>query len=251
MPELIVVMMLTVFFTGMVMSFAFDYWGQAGVLQNSSDTLVSRQNLGDSIRNRLNVASTLLNQNSIPDPHAMASDPSDLSGTHWISMHAVPEKIMTPASGQITPVLYYAAPVINASKQFVMRGANPYQNEFLLYIDGTKKALMLRSLANNESGASGNTLRTSCPSSAASASCPSDGVLSEDVYAISKRFFSKSGNPIDWNAVKDPETGQPIGPDYPDVEVVELTVFLKKRATIKGTADSISHTTIRVALRNG
>ena len=216
-------------------------------MQNSSDTLVTRQNLGDSLRNRLNVATTLLNQNSIPDVNTMAADPLEVSGSFWQVLHAVPDTIAMPAKGTYAPVLYYEAPVLDTNKNFVMRGVSPYQDEFVLYLDGTTKQLKLRTLANPE--ASGNRLATTCPQ--ASGGCAADAVLADDISAVTLKYFSKSGNIINRNDVLDPEKGLPIGPDFPDVEVVELTITLKKRAVIKGTATSESNTNIRVALRNG
>lgn len=247
-PELIVVMVLTLLFSTMVLSFAFDFWGTATDLQNSSETLVTRQNLGDRLRGRLNVASTLLNQNSIVDPNANVSDPGDSTGTHWLILHAIPETVPMPAAGSFTPILYYAAPTLDASKNFIMRGVEPHQDEFVMYLDGSTKKLMVRTLANDVSG---NALTTSCPVSIATNVCPADSTLGEDVVSVSKKYFSKSGNAINWNDVKDPDTGESIGPDYPDVEVVELTVTLFKRAVIRGQPDNTSSTTVRVALRNG
>ena len=242
-PELIVVMTLTLLFSTMVMSFAFDYWGITASLQNSNDTLVTRQNLGDTLRNRINVASNLLNQNSIIDPNA----PESSSG-EWPMLHAVPLTVLTPTPGQIKPILYYEAPVLDATKNFVMRGTSPHQNNFMLYLDGTTKQLLLRTLANEVTE---NVTKTTCPSSHIVAGCGADRVMADDVVSVSTKYFSKSGNALNHNDVIDPETGVAIGPDFPDVEVVELTINLKKRATIRGTADSSSQTTIRVALRNG
>ncbi len=247
-PELVVVMVLTLVFSTLVLSFAFDFWGVATNLQNSSETLVTRQNLGDNLRNRLNVATTLLNQTSIADVNANVSDASDVTGTHWVLLHAVPTTLSMPTKGSYAPILYYEAPAIDANKNFLMRGVQPAQNEFVMYLDGTAKALMLRSLANDVSE---NSLSTSCPPSVVTSLCPVDKTLASDVLSVSTKYFSKSGNTIDWNQVKDPITGESIGPDFPDVEVIELTIVLKKRAVIHGEADSISKTTIRVALRNG
>ncbi|HPR09640.1 prepilin-type N-terminal cleavage/methylation domain-containing protein [Candidatus Saccharibacteria bacterium] len=250
-PELIVVMTLTLLFSSLVLSFTFDIWGGASQLQNSSDTLVSRQNLGDTLRNRLNAATTLLNQNSIPDPNTMVSEPTDASGSHWLRIHAVPQTIPIPASGSYTPVIYYSAPAIGTNKQFLMRGSSPYQDEFILYLDGAKKQLKLRVLAVDASPLA-NPLKTSCPTTIATPTCPRDHILAEDVLNVSTKYFSKSGNPVNWNDVKDPETGASIGPDFSsDVEVVEMSVTYTKRAVIKGRSDSRAQTTVRVALRNG
>lgn len=248
-PELIVVMVLTVLFSGMIMSFSLDFWGSSTSLQNSSETLVTRQNVGDALRERFNAASTLINQNSIPDINTAVPDPTDLSGTHWQILHAIPGLTSTPSPGTIAPLLYYAAPSTDASKNIIMNGVSPFYDEFVLYIDGTSKTLKARSLAN--SSASNNRVKTSCPASAVSATCPEDRTLANNVSGVSMRYFSRSGNLLDWNSVTDPDTGVSIGPDFSSVEVVELTINFRKKATIKGSADSISNTIVRVALRNG
>lgn len=247
MPELIVVMVLTVIFSGMVISFSIDLWGRSANLTSSSETLNTRQNLGDALRDRFNAASVLLNQNSIADAHVSAIDPADVSGTHWLTLHAIPHTIPMPEKGVTTPVLYYAAPSVDYSYNFIMNDKLPYEDEFVLFLDGTSKQLRLRTLANP--AASGNRQRTSCPPK--TAGCREDNILAEDVTAVSLRYFSRSGNPLDWSSVHDPLTGEAVGPDFPVVEVIEITVGLKKRAIIHGSGDSISQTTIRVALRNG
>lgn len=248
-PELIVVMVLTVLFSGMVMSFSLDFWGSSTNLQNSSETLVGRQNVGDALRDRFNAASTLINQNSIPDVNTAVSDPSDLSGTHWQMRHAVPGLTSTPSPGTIAPLLYYAAPSIDTSKNIIMNGVSPFNDEYVLYLDGTSETLNVRSIANPS--ASNNRVKTSCPASAVSSTCPEDRTLANNVSGVSMRYFSRSGNLLDWNSVTDPETGASIGPDFSSVEVVELTINFRKKETIKGSGDSISNTIVRVALRNG
>lgn len=247
--ELIVVMTLTLIFSGMVISFALDYWGASTSLQNDSETFVTRQNLGDILRDRLNSAANLINQNGIPDANTHVSDPADPSGSYWTPIHAVPRDIVLPAIGQFAPVLYYNGPSVTTSKTQIMNGTQPYYDEFILYLDGSQKTLMLRNLANP--GASGNRYRTTCPASAATSTCPKDRIVATDVTSVSLRYFSRSGNVIDWTSIIDPITGAYIGPDYPSVEVVELTINLGREAIINGAQDTSNQTIVRVALRNG
>jgi len=247
-PELIVVMVLTLLFSSMVISFALDFWGSTTRLQNSSENLVTRQNLGDTLRDQLNPVTSLLNQNSIPDSHASVSDPTDITGSHWLVLHVIPDTTSMPSSG-ITPLLYYAAPSLDMSKNIIMNGTAPLTDDFVLYLNASDKSLRLRTLANPN--ASGNRLKTSCPIPNASPSCPPDRILAQDVTKVSKRYFSRSGNLLDWNAVKDPDTGASIGPDFSSVEVIEMTIHFHKKAIIKGSGDSITNTVIRVAFRNG
>lgn len=247
--ELIVVMVLTVAFSALVLTFMIDFWRSVASLENDSETLVTRQNAGDRLRDTLNAASQLVTQNSITDAHANVPDPSDVSGTHWLIIHAVPSSITMPASGSYTPVFYFTAPSVNSSKSFIMNGSQPYYDEFVLYLNGSTKQLLLRTLVNPS--ASGDRLTTSCPSSAASASCPADTVIGSDITSINTRYFSRSGNTIDYTSITDPSTGAYIGPDFPAVEVVELTLHLKRTSVVHNGADTINQTIVRVALRNG
>lgn len=248
--ELVVVMTLTLAFSGMVISFAIDYWGASTTLKNDSETFVTRQNLGDILRDRLNAATGLIMQNSIADPHANVPDPGDVSSTHWLIQHAIPKTIPLPAAGQYTPVFYYTAPSVNSSKAPIMNGTLMYYDEFVLYLDGSKHQLLLRNLINPSTVASNN-LRSTCPTAAASSSCPEEKVVANDVTSVTTRYFSRSGNTLDWTSIVDPDTGQYIGPDFPSVEVVELTINLGRKAIIHGAGDTSNQTIVRVALRNG
>ena len=248
--ELIVIMMLTMAFSGMVMSFAIDYWGSATTLQNDSETFVTRQNLGDILRDRLNVATGLIMQNSIADVNAEVPEPTDVSATHWQIIHAIPKTIPLPPKGQFTPVMYYTAPSVTHARAPIMNGSLMYYDEFVLYLDGSTRQLLLRNLINPSTVAM-NRLHTTCPRSAMTSGCSADKLVAEDVTAVSTRYFSRSGNTLDWTSIKDPLTGENIGPDFPSVEVVELTVDLGRRAIIHGAQDTSNQTIVRVALRNG
>ena len=243
--ELLVAMILTVMFTGLVLSFMINFWSGAATLANDTASFVTRQNAGDSLRDKLNAASHLISQNSLSDTYPMVNDGSS---THWIVIHAQPQTIPMPASGSYTPVVYYEAPSIDSSKNFIMNGAQPYYDEFILYLDGSTKELLLRTLVNPS--ASGDRLTTSCPAANASASCPEDTIIASDVSAIGTRYFSRSGNTIDYTSITDPTTGGYIGPDFPSVEVVELTVKIGRSSTINGGTDTSNETIVRVAMRN-
>jgi type II secretory pathway pseudopilin PulG len=254
-PELIVVMVTTVILTTIVIGFATYFWSSTATLQADSDTLVTRMNAGDALRNDLNEASGLITQNGIPDAHAMNPDPT-AGSNYWLQIHAVPGSIPVGSGGTTTPLLYYEAPSIDSSKNFIMNGATPYQDEFVLYLDGTSKELLLRSLANP--AASGDSTETSCPPSQATSTCPADRVIATDVSSVDTRYFSRSGNTIDWTSIiATDSSGNPIiptqyvGPDYPAVEVVELTVHLSHASTIHGGTDTSNEVIVRVALRNG
>ncbi len=241
--ELLVYIILTVMFSMLVFSFLLDFWGSAATLENDSETFVTRQNAGDKLRDRLNAAAHLIEQNSISDSHVLAG-----TSPSWNKIHATPGTTVMPTSNNYTPVIYYEAPSIDSSKNYIMNGAQPYDDEFVLYMNGSTKQLLLRSLANPS--ASGNTVTTSCPASLATTSCPADTVIADDVTSIDTRYFSRSGNTIDYTSITDPLTGAYIGPDFPSVEVVELTLHLGRNKTLHGGAATVNETIIRVALRN-
>ena len=130
-----------------------------------------------------------------------------------------------------------------------MNGTQPYENEYILYLDGTSKQLLMRSLAN--SSATNNATKTSCPAALASASCPADRIIADNIDSIDTRYFSRSGIGINHQSIVDPTTGSYIGPDFTSVEVVEFNLRIFKKSTLHGGADTSSQTVIRVALRNG
>ena len=241
-------MVLTVMFSGLILSFFLDLWGSTATLENDGETLVTRQDAGDVLRDYFNAATGLINQNSIADAHVGNPDPGDTSGTHWQVLHAIPGNTAMPASGTV-PLLYYNAPSVDASKNFIMNGTQPYQDEFVLYLNGSTKQLLLRTLANP--GASGSRAHTSCPAAQASPSCPADRMLADNISSIDTRYFSRSGNLINWTSITDPLTGSYIGPDFPSVEVIEVTLNLYRKSTLHSGSDTSNKTIIRVAFRNG
>jgi hypothetical protein len=248
-------MVITLIVSGTVLSFAISFWGVSATLQGDLSTYVSRSDAGDSLREAFNVSSGLLVQNSIPDPNAMVPDPADGSGQHWEVIHAIPGNIPIGSSGTMTPVAYYQAPATTRDKTIIMNGTQPYANEFVLYLNGTTKQLLLRSLANP--AATDNSTITSCPADATTASCPADKVICDNISSVDTRYFSRSGNTIDWTSIIERDIdGNPvvptvyIGPDFPAVEVVEFTLHLFQKSTIHGGQDTINSTIIRVAIRN-
>ena len=254
-PELLIMMIVTSILTIAVISFSMNYWSAAAKLQNSSITLTSRLNAGDALRDALNVSSGLISQNGIADSHAGYPDPT-AGASYWLALHAQPKSIPMPASGTITPVFYFQAPSVDTSRNFIMNGQLSYKDEFVLYLDGSTKTLKLRSLINPN--ATADRLKTSCPPLYISATCPADRIYSEDVAAVDTKFFSRSGNLIDYTSVVQKDaSGNPvvptvyIGPDYPSVEVIELTIHLYKKSSVGGSSNTSNLVIVRVALRNG
>lgn len=248
MVELLIAITVTVAVTTAILAFALSFWSTNATLQNNLETYVTRSNAGDSLRTAFNTASGLITQNSLADANTHAADPADGSGQHWELIHAIPGSTPIGASGTYTPLMYFESPALDSSKHIIFNGESPYLNEYILYLDGSAKKLLLRTLANP--AASGNIAKTTCPPGSASSSCPADKTIAEDISSVETRYFSRSGNTIDYTSITDTLTGAYIGPDFPSVEVVELTLNLYRESTLDGGQDTLNSTIVRVAIRN-
>jgi len=246
--ELLSVMIVTLMFSGLIIYFTFNYWRTTATLSNDLDAFVSRLNAGDRLRDAFNESSGLIVQNSIADSHTGSPDPAIPSGNYWKPLHAIPGDTTIGGSDTITPLLYFRSPSINTSKDVILNGQLPYEDEQVLYLDGTTKQLRMRILANTN--ATGNRKTTTCPAASVSSSCPIDRLIGENISKVGLRYFSRSGNLMDYTSIVDSATGQYIGPDFPAVEVVEITLYVYKKSTLKGGADTTSQTIVRIALRN-
>jgi len=245
--ELMVVMVITTALSGIVLGFALDFWRSNATLESDLETFVSRENAGDSLREALNPSAGLITQNSIVDTHTNNPDPSDATNQHWLILHAIPGNKTVGSTGTTTPLFYFQAPALDSSKNLIMNGSQPYQNEFVLYMNGTTDQLLMRRLANPS--ATGNTTVTTCPPAQATSSCPADKVIINNLSSVDVRYFSRSGALLDYTSSTDSD-GNYSGPDFPAVEVVEINLHIFKKSQLKGGADTSSQTVIRVAIRN-
>lgn len=244
--ELVIVMTVTSVLVGVIMLFTFSYWQYSYVTQANQDTFTDRLNASDFLREAIGSSAGLITQPSITDPNVGSADPANPQ--HWIPVHAIPGTTTYDATSSITPLMYYTGNSINASRQIIYNGTQPYLDEFVLYLDKPTKSLMLRTLANPY--ATGNKAKTSCPASAATVDCPADRVLSANIDSIGKRFFSRSGGTIDWTSIYDSDISDYAGPDNPSVEVAELTLNISKKAVFQKSNTVSSSTVVRIALRN-
>lgn len=246
--EMVVSLIVISIMSGLILFFAFSYWRYAYLLEADLDTFITRLNAGDVLRESFNASTGLIIQNSIPDVNRHNPDPADSTGQYWLPIHAIPGNIPVGASGTTTPVVYYKRPSYNTSGAIIMNGTQPYQDEFVIYVNGTAKQLLHRALAN--ASAPGNRLLSSCPAAVASSSCPADQVIASDVASVDTRYFSRTGNLIDYTSIFDSTTGQYIGPDFPAVEVVEFQLNITKKPIFQKTNATINSTIVRIALRN-
>lgn len=246
-PEMLSVLIVTGLLVGLIMFFTFSYWRYGSLLEADLGTFVERMNAGDILREQVGSSSGLIIQNSIPDSNSAKPDPAIPSGLYWEPIHAIPGN-KTAASGQFTPIVYYRRFSMLANGTIAMNGTQPYEDEYVLYINGATKQLLLRSLSNP--AVVGNRLKTSCPANLTSTSCPADKVLIRDLASVDMRYFSRTGGLIDYTSIFDPVTNQYIGPDFPVVDVTEFGLNVTKKPFLQKTSATVNKTIIRIALRN-
>lgn len=86
-------------------------------------------------------------------------------------------------------VIIIPVPALDSSRSYIIDPdtGSPYMNELVYYKNGT--TLMERKLANP--GASGNSLKTSCPANLASSSCPADIQLATNVSSMNFTLYDQ------------------------------------------------------------
>lgn len=246
--ELLVVIILSALFSTLILYFFINYFRYGYLLQADLETLTTRLNAGDFLREAVGTSTGLIIQNGIGDTHTNNPDPAISSNLYWVPIHAIPGNKPVGSSGTSTPLIYFRRFSLNSSGNYIMNGSQPYEDEYVLYLDGTAKSLMQRTLANP--GATGDRAKTSCPPALATASCPADKTVASDLGSVDSRYFSRTANLIDYTSITDPNTGAYIGPDFTAVEVVEFTLNLTKKAALQTTYATSNSTVIRIALRD-
>lgn len=246
-PELLIVMSVTGVMLAIIVGFTISYSRFAASLQVVSDAFVTRLNISDYFREKLGASTGLISQNSIADTHTGNPDTSISPLYFWKLIHAVPGNIAMNSSGTITPVLYFRHFSQNNTGAFIYNGTQPYEDEYIIYLDNSDKTLNVRTIANPS--ATGNKAKTTCPASLATVSCPADAKLVSSVASVDVRYFSRSGTLIDWTSIFDTNINTYIGPDFTSVEVVELKINTTVNALYQ--SNKLYNTTIiRIAIRN-
>lgn len=246
--ELMIVVVITAIFTMILGIVTISYWRYGYILESDLSTISTRQNASDNLRSSIGTSSGLIIQNGTQDDHVLNADPDQASGKYWLPIHAIPGNKSAGGTGSYTPVVYYRRFSVNATGSYIMNGTQPYEDEYVLYLDGSKKTLMQRLLASP--GASGNKFKTSCPPSLATSACPADKIIAENVSSIDLRYFSRTGNLIDYTSVWDSINNTYAGPDFPAVEVLELKLNVAKLPVFQKSTAVPRSTIIRIALRN-
>ena len=259
--EMIIVVTMTTVLSMVIFAIGYQYLKQAASLTARSNFYGDRLTVSDYLRQNIGMSTGLLNQNSILDNNALVPDPLDGTGTHWQLIHTIPGVQGSPTG--VTPIVYYSQDALRADKTAIMNGTTAYQNEFIMYHDGPSSELRLRSLANPL--AANNATHTTCTTT--SPSCRKDKVLLSGVKSVEMRYFSRSGEDIDFRSSCDPDVfycdgNIPIGCnqsppyegcnglDFPHVEVVQFDLKVEKTIESDANNSIYNSTIIRIALRN-
>lgn len=244
--EMLSVLAVSSLFISLVLYFGISYWRYGALMDADLSSFVSRLNAQDFVRESIGMSDGLINQNSIADSHTLNQDPS-AGANYWITQHALPGTITVGSSGT-TPLLYYKRFSVNTSNAIVMNGTQPYEDEYVLYINNATKQLLLRTLANPS--VTNNKVTTSCPANIATASCPADKVIMESLASVAITYYSRSGNTIDYHSSTDPITGNFTGPDFPAVEALQYTFRINKKPIFQKLNATVNDTVVRIAIRN-
>lgn len=182
-PELTVSMVvLGILLTGLLY-FSTYYFSSVSRYNAFVEMSTDSQNLLRATVEQLRYGAGVRQSNTITDPHA-------------------------PAGGWNTSnsnfVIIIAVPAIDANRDYIIDSAtgSPYNNELVYYKSGT--SLLRRTLAHPN--ATGNTLTTSCPASAATAGCPADIKLVENlesmVFTLYNQDDALTSDPLQARSVK-------------------------------------------------
>lgn len=259
--EMIIVIVMTTVLSMVIFAIGYQYLKQAASLNARTNFYHDRLNVADYLRQNIGMSTGLLNQNSIADSNRLVPDTADATNTRWKLIHSIPGTLGN--STDITPIVYYSQDALRSDGTPIMNGASAYQNEFIMYHDGASSELRIRSLANPN--AVDNVTKTSC--TIATPTCPKDKVLLTGVQTVEMRYFSRSGEDIDFRDSCDPDvyycasTTPPAceqvepytgcnGLDFSQVEVAQFKLKVRKKVESDASRSIYNSTIIRIALRN-
>lgn len=172
--ELLIALLLTTAISGLIISFSVDKLQQSSEQTVKYDLLSNAETGLNRIANDIRLATSADDNNRWSDPHAPNAPTDDFS---W-------------QSNSNTLVLAIAAQTSNHT--IIFDDAHDYisaKNNVIYYLSGT--SLYRRVLAATNSG---NAAVTTCPPGSASASCPADADVLDNVSAFSVQYYGSDGS---------------------------------------------------------
>lgn len=168
--ELLIVISVTSIVSVALLGSSLNYYALITRNNAAIDMTASSQNLLRSTVENLLYGGGVRQSNTITDPNAPAGG--------W-------------NTSDVNFVIVIASPAADASHNYIIDPStgSPYMNELVYYKSGG--SLLERTLANPS--ASGNALKTSCPASLATASCPADKDLADFVSSMTFTLYDQDG----------------------------------------------------------
>lgn len=259
--EMLIVVVLTSTMSIIIFGFGYDFLKNAASLQARTNFFGDRLTVSDWLRQNLGYSTGLVNQNTILDPNALVPDPNNPDDDTWRPLRAVPGVFGN--SSDVTPIIYFTKDAINTSGSAINNNLVTYQNDFIIYHHGPTSELRVRHLKNVS--ATGNILVTTC--TITTAGCPKDRVLLTGVKTVEMKYYSRSGDEIDYRSSCDPEVfycagNSPYGCeqippylgcnglDFAQVEVVQFKIKVQRKIESDQNKTINNSTIVRIALRN-
>lgn len=214
MPELIISLFIIAILSGAFVSLYAIFFNATLTSNYQARLAVESQGILRSIVEELRVSSGV-RADSSPDPYVVGG------GSNWSTSNA-------------NLVLIIATPAVDASGNIIFNAlaGQPHINEIVYYVDDSK--LYKRIIA--DASAPGNRFVTSCPLSAATASCPADVLLSEHFEDMVFNFYDQD------DALIDQTSG-----DITQARSIELVIDMQRQVFGQTVAYSNN---IRMTLRN-
>ena len=175
--ELSIALVITAVLATLVVGFSVDKLEQSTIQNTRYQLLTDAQTGLDTIANDVRIANAADDNNRYQDPYAPGAPGNELS---W-------------ASGSNTLVLAVAAK--DNSGNIIFEDAHDYvsaKNNVIYYLSGT--TLYRRTLADSVTG---NTAVTTCPAVHATAACPADGDILDNISSFSVQYYNNQNQQVD------------------------------------------------------
>lgn len=175
--ELGIALTITAILATIIVGFSIDKLEQSTIQSVQYQLLTNAETGLDTIANDVRIANAADDNNRYDDPNSPGAPGNELS---W-------------ASGSNTVVL--AVATHDSNNNILWEDAHDYisdKNNIIYYLSGG--SIYRRTLAD---AVSGNTAKTTCPSASASASCPADGDILDNVSSFSIEYFNEQNQQVD------------------------------------------------------
>lgn len=175
--ELSIALTITAVLATIVIGFSVDKLQQSTIQQTQYQLLTNAETGLGTIANDIRIANAADDNNRYQDPYSPGAPTNELS---W-------------ASNSNTVVLAIAA--TDSNRNILWQDAHDYisyKNNVIYYLNGT--TIYRRVLADSVSG---NASKTTCPPANATASCPADGDILDNVSSFSVQYYNSQNQQVD------------------------------------------------------